>query len=182
MRLALILLSLMMFTACSHSQGLEAGGNDSPSTPVTVSNPIPSPSPSTSPSPTPSPSPSCKALKSVWHTTQTPPNQLMGIYLGPPTNGPTFDLDLTNLSDGLNTVKYDASHVCYYDVTVTGSSYILNSFQGCNPGVVPQGQPQNTQCDYCPYHALANVVYNFQKSCNGLDIQDTVSGQTLSYN
>lgn len=143
--------------------------------------PSPSPSPSVSVSPSPSPSPSCKPLRAAnWQSATQPSNQLMGVYLGPPTNGPVYTLDLSQLNDGTSTFTYDSTHVCRYTTQLDATHYTLN-FLGCNPGIIPPGHPVNEQCDYCPYHDVPNIIYNYSLACGQLTLQNAHDAQTIIY-
>lgn len=175
-----LMVILALFTSCS-------GGPDSPSTnkkspldpqgpPIVMVSPLPVPSPAPSSLP-----PACKDLKSIWQTSTAPLEQLMGVWNG--VNGsPKWNIDLTNLHTGYNEFKMFNTYSCYYDLTVTGSSIVINSTQGCSVAVVPPGHPQNEQCSYCPYDGFTAIVLNYVKTCNGLQIQDTINGQSLFYN
>lgn len=176
------LLPIMMLTACGPSGSGTTGVVDLP----TEDMPLVTPTPTPTPHATPTPTPTCKPVASQWSTSTTPNTQFLGTYLGPPTNGPTYILDLSQLTNGTQsyvTSAYDATHSCFYNITLYSTKFIVDSFQGCSPGVVLPGHSVNTQCDYCPYALEPSLGFEFDYNlqCGNLTITNVHDGQIITY-
>lgn len=174
----LALISMMALSACGGGGGGGSGGGGSPAAAApaaAVAAPVSSPSPS--------PSPSCKPLVRAWSTLTTPEDKLMGSYVGPATNGPTYTQDLSD--SGELHAAYDATHTCYYELTVQATQYTVSSFRGCSdPNWSAPNGVNYVQCGYCIDTAMSDLprVYSYSLSCSTLTITDTATNKTSVYN
>lgn len=159
------------------------------------------PTPAITPTQTASVVKAAPSIESTWITTNIsyddpsnhslanpalPQNQMLGTYIGNPTNGPQFTLDLSKLHTGVNTgisIPYDATHNCNYDIVLSSVSYNVTTLDSCTDDTT--GNVDLLHCDYCPInggYTNMNWIFDYSISASGtLTLTDSVSGQSESY-